>query len=127
MTPAQSWLCWDVPVLDGRRTRPARRYAVVYPCAGVLADDERHPGPSPLGALLGPARAELLTLLDAPKSTTQLVALTGRPLGAVGRHLRILREAGLAERRRAGRSVLYYRTPAGQVLMDAQPPGPGTR
>ncbi|WP_121179578.1 winged helix-turn-helix domain-containing protein [Streptomyces sp. 1114.5] len=130
VTPAQSWLCWDVPAFDGPHPGPARstrRYAVVYPCAGVLADGERRPGPSPLGALLGSARAELLTLLAAPKSTTQLVALTGRPLGAVGRHLRILHEAGLAQRRRAGRSVLYYRTAAGQVLVDAQPAGPDGR
>jgi DNA-binding transcriptional ArsR family regulator len=56
---------------------------------------------------------------EAPVSTTQLVALTGLPLGAVGRHLRILREAGLADRRRIGRSVLYARTPAGDVVVRA--------
>jgi DNA-binding transcriptional ArsR family regulator len=58
-----------------------------------------------------------LIRLDTPKSTTQLVALTGQPLGSVGRHLKVLHEAGLASRRRAGRSVLYYRTPLGDSLV----------
>ncbi|WP_037779520.1 winged helix-turn-helix domain-containing protein [Kitasatospora purpeofusca] len=123
VTPGRSWLCWDMPAVDGRRVRPGRRYAVVYPCSGVLVDEDRRPVPEALAALLGRGRAELLALLDPPKTTSQLVALTGLPLGSVGRHLRILREAGLALRRRAGRSVLYHRTAAGQVLLDAAPPG----
>lgn len=125
VTLNQSWVCWDVAPADGRHTRPTRRHAVIYPCSGVLVDPDRLPAPKALAALVGPARAELLALLDTPKSTTQLVALTGLPLGSVGRHLRILREARLAERRRAGRSVLYYRTGPGQVLVGAQRSGPG--
>ncbi|MFD3416356.1 ArsR/SmtB family transcription factor [Streptomyces decoyicus] len=120
VTPSQSWVCWDAPPVDGRRASPAHRYAVVYPCSGVLVEDDFRPVPKALAALLGPARAELLTLLDTPKTTTQLVALTNQPLGSVGRHLRILREAHLAQRRRCGRSVLYYRTTAGQVLVSTQ-------
>ncbi|MFL6051894.1 MAG: ArsR family transcriptional regulator [Actinoallomurus sp.] len=83
---------------------------------------QRDPAPVPdaLGALLGPARARVLVLLDTPKSTTQLVALTGQGLGSVGRHLKILLAARLIRRRRAGRSVLYDRTPAGEVLVRVQ-------
>ena len=92
---------------------------MVYPCSGALADADRTAVPEALGALLGPARAGVLVLLDSPKSTTQLVALTGQGLGSVGRHLKVLLDAGLAERRRAGRSVLYYRTAAGEVLVNA--------
>ncbi|MET9295173.1 winged helix-turn-helix domain-containing protein [Streptomyces sp. NPDC003077] len=125
VTLNQSWVCWDVPPFDHGRSRSARRYAVVYPCSGVLIDDDLRPAPKALAALLGPARAELLMLLDTPKTTTQLVALTGLPLGSVGRHLRILREAHLARRRRAGRSVLYFRAAAGQVLVAAQFSGAG--
>lgn len=66
-----------------------------------------------------PARARVLTLHDTPKSTTQLVALAGQGLGSAGRHLKILLDAGLL-RRRAGRSVLYYRTAAGDRLVRAQ-------
>jgi DNA-binding transcriptional ArsR family regulator len=49
------------------------------------------------------------------------VALTGQGLGSVGRHLKVLLDAGLAGRRRSGRSVLYFRTETGEVLLGAQP------
>ncbi|MEU6499607.1 helix-turn-helix domain-containing protein [Streptomyces californicus] len=107
VTPNQCWVGWDIP----------RRYALVYPCSGALADAGRDPVPTALGALLGAARAAVLVLLASPLSTTQLVALTGQGLGSVGRHLRVLRDAGLVRRRRAGRSVLYVRTEAGDVLV----------
>jgi len=110
VTPRQGWVSWDAP----------HRYAVIYPCSGVLADADRAPVPETLGALLGPARAGVLVLLDTPKSTTQLVALTGQGLGSVGRHLKVLLDARLVRRRRARRSVLYYRTAAGEVLVEAQ-------
>jgi DNA-binding transcriptional ArsR family regulator len=45
------------------------------------------------------------------------VALTGYGLGSVGGHLAVLLEAGLVTRRRAGRSVLYVRTPLGNRLV----------
>lgn len=109
VTLGAGWVAWDEP----------RRYAVVYPCSGVLAQPEDLAATDPLGALLGPGRAAILMLLGSPKSTTQLVALTGQALGSVGRHLRILLQAGLVTRRRAGRSVLYYRTPAGDTVVTA--------
>lgn len=110
VTPNTGWVSWDAP----------HRYAVVYPCSGVLAEADRAPVPESLGRLLGPPRAAVLVLLDTPKSTTQLVALTGQGLGSVGRHLKVLLDARLVRRRRAGRSVLYYRTAAGEVLVTAQ-------
>ncbi|MEU9894967.1 helix-turn-helix domain-containing protein [Streptomyces phaeochromogenes] len=108
----QGWVSWEEP----------DRYAVVYPCSGALADT----GPTAAGApeslsrLLGAARAGVLVLLDSPMSTSQVVAVTGQGLGSVGRHLKVLLDARLVERRRSGRSVLYYRTPAGEVLVAAQ-------
>lgn len=54
-------------------------------------------------------------------STTQLCAVTGQALGSVGRHLRVLLDAGLVRRGRAGRSVLYARTAEGEVLVRAAP------
>ncbi|WP_327392752.1 transcriptional regulator [Streptomyces sp. NBC_01186] len=110
---------------DGGRPASSRalpRYAVTYPCSGVLVEaaEERVPVPEALGALLGGARAAVLVLLDTPKSTSQLVALTGQGLGSVGRHLRVLLDARLLRRRRAGRSVLYYRTAVGDTLVRAQ-------
>ncbi|KIF69014.1 ArsR family transcriptional regulator [Streptomyces sp. AcH 505] len=110
VTPRTGWVSWDEP----------HRYAAVYPCAGALAEPAAAQVPEALGALLGPVRATVLVLLDTPKSTTQLVALTGQALGSVGRHLKILLDARLIHRRRAGRSVLYYRTDAGEALVGAQ-------
>ncbi|MEV6652506.1 winged helix-turn-helix domain-containing protein [Streptomyces sp. NPDC051219] len=119
VTPRQGWVSWDSARAPGRGDFQ-RRYAVVYPCSGALAGADRVSVPGALGALLGPARAGVLVLLDTPKSTTQLVALTGQGLGSVGRHLKVLLDARLVERRRAGRSVLYYWTDAGRVLVGAQ-------
>jgi DNA-binding transcriptional ArsR family regulator len=51
------------------------------------------------------------------------VTLTGQGLGSVGRHLKILWGAGLLYRRRAGRSVLYYRSEAGDLLVSIQNDG----
>ena len=48
---------------------PPHRYAVMYPCSGLLADTDRAAVPETLAALLGPARARVLGLLGAPKST----------------------------------------------------------
>ncbi|MEU5754404.1 ArsR family transcriptional regulator [Streptomyces sp. NPDC047829] len=103
------WVSWE----------GTERYAVVYPCVGALADEGARTVPAALGALLGPARAGVLVLLGSPMSTSQLVGVTGQGLGSVGRHLRVLLDAGLVERRRAGRSVLYSRSAAGEVLVEA--------
>ena len=91
---------------------------MVYPCAGLLAEG-RSTAPDALRRLIGPARATLLSLLDNPMSTTQLASVTGFALGAAGNHLKILLDAQLVRRRRAGRSVLYYRTPDGDRLTRA--------
>lgn len=109
VTPQAGWVSWEEP----------DRYALVYPCSGALADHGSRAVPASLGALLGPARAGVLLLLSSPMSTSQLTAVTGQGLGSVGRHLRVLLDAGLVERRRAGRSVLYSRTAAGKVVVQA--------
>ncbi|MER6452889.1 ArsR family transcriptional regulator [Streptomyces sp900105245] len=117
VTPQRhGWVAWE----DGER------YAVVHPCAGVLADAGDRAVPAGLGALLGAARAGVLVLLDSPMSTSQLTAVTGQGLGSVGRHLKVLREAGLVTCRRAARSVLYTRTAAGEVLVEAAGPAGAT-
>jgi DNA-binding transcriptional ArsR family regulator len=112
VTTQQGWASWDLP----------GRYALIYPASGALAEAGRRPVPQSLSLLLGPGRAEVLALLDTPKSTTQLVALTGQRLGSTGRHLRVLLDAGLLGRRRSGRSVLYFRTAAGDMLIGAASP-----
>ncbi|MFF5435298.1 ArsR/SmtB family transcription factor [Streptomyces griseofuscus] len=113
VTPQRhGWVSWD----DGER------YALVYPCAGVLADAGARAVPAALATLLGPARAGVLVLLASPMTTSQLTAVTGQGLGSVGRHLKVLREAGLVVGRRTGRSVLYGRTAAGDTVVAAAAP-----
>ena len=109
VTRNRDWVAWDA----------AQRFAVIYPCSGVLAEPEQAPAPEALARLLGPGRANILALLETAKSTTQLVALTGQALGSAGRHLKVLLDAGLVHRRRSGRSVLYYRTDAGTAVVRA--------
>lgn len=113
VTPGRGWVTWEEP----------HRYAVVYPCAGVLSDADRPPAPVALARLLGPARANVLVLLEAPMTTSRLVEVTGQGLGSVGRHLKVLLDANLITRRRVGRNVLYHRAPAGDALITAQLPG----
>ncbi|WP_149261837.1 winged helix-turn-helix transcriptional regulator [Actinomadura sp. K4S16] len=110
VTPRTGWVAWE-------EADPAR-YAIVHPCSAPLADAAGAAVPEALERLLGAGRARVLVLLATPLSTTQLVALAGQGLGSVGRHLRVLSDARLIDRRRAGRSVLYYRTATGAALVD---------
>ncbi|MFG2333155.1 transcriptional regulator [Streptomyces sp. NPDC048604] len=110
VTPGRGWVSWE----------GAERFAIVYPCSGTLAEPDAPVVPEALGVLLGTARAGVLVRLESPKSTSQLVALTGQGLGSVGRHLKVLLDARLVRRRRSGRSVLYYWTEAGETLVRAQ-------
>lgn len=97
------------------------RRALVYQARGVAAlwGTAGAAPPEALGRVIGTARARLLTALDEPASTTQLVHGLGMTLGAVGDHLALLRDAGLVARDRSGRSVLYRRTPVGDALVAA--------
>lgn len=100
------WVGWDPPT----------RYSICYPVAGALAEIDARQRDG-LVRLVGPNRARLLTALDGPASTTNLVATTGLTLGSVGNHLAVLLASGLVLRRRSGREVLYWRTPLGEALV----------
>ncbi|MFJ1732320.1 ArsR family transcriptional regulator [Streptomyces sp. NPDC088254] len=123
VTPRAGWVSWEeAEGRGGAGERGGRgRYAVVYPCVGALAGDCGGAAATPaLSALLGAGRAMVLVLLgEGALTTTQLVASTGQGLGSVGRHLRVLLDAGLVERRRVGRSVLYSRTGVGDAVVEA--------
>jgi hypothetical protein len=106
-TSPYAWVAWD----------DTNRHAVIYPCTATLAGGGP-PSPEALARLVGPVRAIVLAALDAPRSTSQLVALTGYGLGSVGGHLAVLRDGGLVTRRRAGRTVLYVRTRLGHQLVE---------
>ena len=101
-----SWVAWHEPT----------RYALVYPVTGVFAPMTGATTQG-LARLIGVNRALLLHTLGDPRSTTQLAAISGLPMGAVGNHLRVMLDAGLVLRRRAGREVLYWRTALGDSLV----------
>lgn len=92
------------------------RYALYYPVTGRLAADDAASAHG-LKALLGVNRATVLALLDVPRSTSQIGALSGLALGSVSSHLRILLDSGVVTRRRSGREVLYWRTALGDTLV----------
>jgi DNA-binding transcriptional ArsR family regulator len=94
-----------------------------YPPTGVATlwetGRDQHGGPHALAALIGRRRAELLTALATPASTTELAARMGVTAGAVSQHLGVLRACGLVTGHRLGRRVLYARTPSGDTLADS--------
>jgi DNA-binding transcriptional ArsR family regulator len=92
---------------------------LIYPARGiaVLWETARPPAPGALADLLGRSRAHILAALDSPAGTTQLAHSLGMAPGAVGDHLAVLRRAGLVERARDGRVVLYARTAVGEALV----------
>ncbi|MFI6596635.1 winged helix-turn-helix domain-containing protein [Nonomuraea sp. NPDC050536] len=113
------WLSLDPP-----------SYALVYPARGSgrlwSAAPERRDGGA-LDRLLGRTRAALLRELSAPAGPSHLAATLGLSVGGVGDHLAVLRDAGLVRRARAGRWVLYRRTPLGDALTEADPSGMSRR
>jgi DNA-binding transcriptional ArsR family regulator len=113
---------WRKPAAHTERPWP---HALVYPARGVAALWETPASTSPgaLGELLGHTRARVLLALDEPAGTTQLARALGIAVGAAGDHLAVLRRAGLTDRARTGRTVLYRRTPLGDAL--ARTAGPG--
>lgn len=97
--------------------------ALIYPARGIAALWEAAP-PVPPGALadlLGRARARILLALEEPAGTTRTARALGMAPGAVGDHLAVLRRAGLLEKSRNGREVLYRRTPLGDALAQTTP------
>ncbi|MEU4543952.1 ArsR/SmtB family transcription factor [Nonomuraea dietziae] len=90
-------------------------YALVYPARGIGA--MRAGAGAGLAGLVGRTRARVLAELSTPATTTQLAAVMGHSLGTVGGHLAALRGAGLVTGARAGRGVVYSRTPLGDALV----------
>ncbi|MGZ0150495.1 winged helix-turn-helix domain-containing protein [Kribbella sp. WER1] len=107
--PSGTWLCESK---DG--------YALVYP-AGRAAVEAPADGRVALERLIGRGRTELLDRLSRPGTASELAAELGLSLGTVGRHLRILRDAGLIVGLRDGHKVVYRRTVRGADLTRYNP------
>ena len=96
-------------------------FNLIYRARGVAALwESRAPRDGDaLAKLIGRTRADLLRLLADPATTTWLSARLRLSVGGVGGHLAVLLASGLVTRERSGRSVLYRRTAAGDVLVGA--------
>jgi DNA-binding transcriptional ArsR family regulator len=104
---------------------PARGAATVWYADGGTAGTggtAPDPGAAATAELLGTVRARLLSALRSPATTTALARGFGVTPGAVSQHLSVLHRAGLADRTRTGRTVLYQATDLGLALLD--PPRP---
>ncbi|WAL75216.1 helix-turn-helix domain-containing protein [Kitasatospora sp. YST-16] len=116
-----------LPTLCGRGAHtvidPDEPPVISYPARGTALLGEQQPFPEvpdALAELIGPPRARLLLLLAHPATTTALAHRLGVTPGAVSRHLSALTAAGLLTRTRAGRSVLYARSPLGAALASGE-------
>jgi DNA-binding transcriptional ArsR family regulator len=91
---------------------------LIYPARGigVLWEHPAPPAPDALADLIGRSRARILLALESPAGTTHLARTLGMATGAVGDHLAVMRRAGLVDRARDGRVVLYARTAVGDAL-----------
>ncbi|MFD6178001.1 MULTISPECIES: ArsR/SmtB family transcription factor [unclassified Isoptericola] len=98
---------------------PAEPPVIMYGArgTGTLWEAARHVADDALVAVLGRARAGLLTALEQPASSTDLARRLDVTASAVNQHLRVLRDAGLLTSARAGRSVLYLRSEVGDALV----------
>lgn len=90
---------------------PARNVAALWSTVA--------PPPRTLERLLGATRAQLLSLLTTPHTTTTLAERTRLAPASVSFHLGILRDSGLTKSQRVGRNVVYEATPLGHQLVDA--------
>jgi DNA-binding transcriptional ArsR family regulator len=72
-----------------------------------------------LTALLGRSRAAILLAVGLPKSTSDLALELAQSTPAVSAHLSVLRRSGLVTSWRAGRRVLYQRTPLATSVVAA--------
>lgn len=110
------------PSLFVRRTLPMLDAAdiplVIYPARGrgTLWERGGDAFGDALENLIGRPRARLLRMLEEPGTTTGLARRMGVTPSAVSHHLAALHAAGLLERSRNGRSVLYFRSPLGDSL-----------
>lgn len=92
-----------------------------YPAQGVTATWAREPATvaDALGALLGPARAQILLGAHEPRTTTQVAHDGGIAISTASHHLAVLRDAGLVTATREGARMIHRRTPLGEALVGA--------
>lgn len=100
------------------------RPTIAYPAQGVaelwLTRGARRASAEPgLAALVGAARARILRLLARPRTTLELATALRASPATVSGHLSRLRVAGVVDRLRAGRRVIYSLSERGHAIVRA--------
>jgi DNA-binding transcriptional ArsR family regulator len=96
-------------------TDPELPPVLIYPAHSVSSTGED--AAPHLVALLGRTRADCLRTLLVPRTTTELAQRLGISLGAASKHAAVLRDSGLADSSRRGKTVLHNATPLGVALL----------
>jgi DNA-binding transcriptional ArsR family regulator len=101
-------LCLDLPVAEAVRE-------------ALIGEDQARISAAHAGALADPTRFRIAAALHRADElcVCDLARITGRSAKLVSHHVRVLREAGLAESRREGKVVFYRHTVRGRRLIDA--------
>ncbi len=133
LTLQPSYFCSGVPTrlrdagLPPTLVYPVRRGPTpLQASAGESGDGDRtgdapRPAPRTVAALLGRTRANALEAIAGGCTTSQLAKLCDISLAAASHHATVLREAGLINTRRDGRSVLHEITHLGHHLLASTP------
>ncbi|MFI5659902.1 DUF5937 family protein [Streptomyces sp. NPDC051684] len=95
--------------------------AIYYPASGRYLWSTPST-PRSLDRLLGPTRARILAALTTPLQTTVVARLVNVTPPTASEHLAILRDAGLIDSSRSGRTATHELTKAGRSLLDAASP-----
>ncbi len=108
---------WGCMVLTEQPAQPT----LFYPARGVTAGWSREAADvaTALGALLGPARAEILLGAGVARTTSQVALDAGIAVSTASHHLTVLRDAGLIASERDGARMLHLRTPLGEAMVGA--------
>ncbi|PRB11633.1 MULTISPECIES: DUF5937 family protein [Microbacterium] len=108
---------WGCMVL----TEPPAQPTLYYPARGVTAGWARDAAEmaDALGALLGPARADILLHAGVARTTSQVARDAGIAVSTASHHLTVLRGAGLIGSEREGNRMLHLRTPLGEAMIGA--------
>lgn len=85
--------------------------------AGLLWETPRGDHPT-LASLIGRSRAAILERLSIPQSTTRLATALDLTPATVSAHLSVMTSSGLLHSHRAGKHVLYARTPVADRLVE---------
>lgn len=111
---------WPNVIFAANLTEPP---SLTYPARGVgrlwTTSQPTAQSEDALAALLGRRRASILAALELPMSTSDLALRLGFSASGVSQHLSVLHRSGLLTSWRAGRRVLYRRSPLGTSILTA--------